>query len=110
MSPQAATLLVFLMEMMSSFISVLVGYYASKAYRTSSAKGFLFLYMGFLLLGLGIFLRTVTATYLIIVNRVTETDPSPLFSLSNVAGNEDPASLIDKNSVWRAQKKSSRSI
>jgi len=86
MSPQAAALIVFLMEMVSAFISVLVGYYASKAYRASSAKGLLFLYLGFMILGLGIFLRTITATYFILVNRITEIVPSSLAGLSNVAG------------------------
>jgi len=86
MSPQAAALIVFLMEMISAIISVLVGYYASKAYKTSSVKGLLFLYLGFIILGLGIFLRTVTATYFVIVNRVTEIVPSSLVGLSNVAG------------------------
>jgi hypothetical protein len=86
MSPQAAALIVFLMEMVSAFISVLVGYYASKAYRASSAKGLLFLYFGFIILGLGIFLRTITATYFVIVNRVTDAIPSSLVGLSNLAG------------------------
>jgi hypothetical protein len=86
MSPQAAALVIFLMELLSAFISILVGYAASKAYKTSSAKGLLFLYLGFIILGLGIFLRAITATYLVIVNRVTDAVPSSLAGLSNVAG------------------------
>ncbi len=86
MTPQAAALIVFLMEMVSAFISILIGYYASKAYRASSAKGLLFLYLGFIILGLGIFLRTITATYFVLVNRVIDAAPSSLVGLSNVAG------------------------
>jgi hypothetical protein len=86
MSPQAAALIVFLMEMLSASISILIGYYASKAYRTSSAKGLLFLYLGFIILGLGIFLRTITATYFVLVIRATDAVPNSLAGLSNVAG------------------------
>jgi len=86
MSPQAAALIVFLMEMASAFISVLIGYYASKAYKASSAKSLLLLYLGFMILGLGIFLRTITATYFVLVNRITDTLPSSLTGLSNLAG------------------------
>jgi hypothetical protein len=86
MSPQAAALIVFLMEMVSALISILIGYYASKAYKASSAKGLLFLYMGFIVLGLGIFLRTITATYFVLVTRATDVAPSSLVGLSNLAG------------------------
>lgn len=74
------------MEMVSAFISILIGYYASKAYRASSAKGLLFLYLGFLILGLGIFLRTITATYFVLVNRAVDAAANSLVGLSNVAG------------------------
>ena len=86
MSPQVAALTVFFMEMLSAFISVIIGYYASKAYRASSAKGLLFLYLGFMILGLGIFLRAITATYFVLVSRVTDVVPTSLVGLSNVAG------------------------
>jgi hypothetical protein len=86
MSTQMAALTVFMMEMTSALISILVGYYASKAYKASSAKGLLFLYLGFIILGLGIFLRTITATYLVLVNRVTDSLPNSLVGLSNLAG------------------------
>jgi hypothetical protein len=86
MTPQAAALIVFLMEMVSAFISILIGYYASKAYRATSAKGLLFLYLGFIILGLGIFLRTITATYFVFVNRAIDAAPSSLTGISNVAG------------------------
>jgi hypothetical protein len=85
-SPQLLVLLVFMMELISSFISVLVGYQASKGYKSSSAKGFLFLYLGFVILGVGIFLRAITATFFVLVVRTTETIPSPLEGLSNFAG------------------------
>jgi hypothetical protein len=74
------------MEMVSVFVSVLIGYYASKAYKASSAKGLLYLSLGFIILGLGIFLRTTTATFFVLVNRVTDVVPSSLAGLSNVAG------------------------
>jgi hypothetical protein len=74
------------MEMVSAFISILIGYYASKAYRASSAKGLLYLYLGFIILGLGIFLRAITATYFVLVIRATDVVPSSLAGLSNVAG------------------------
>ena len=86
MSPQAAALIVFLMELASAVISILVGYYALKAYKASSAKSLLFLYLGFTILGLGIFLRTITATYFVLVIRVTDAVPNSLTGLSNVAG------------------------
>jgi len=86
MSPQATGLIVFLMEILSAFISILIGYNASKAYKASSAKGLLYLYLGFIILGLGILLRAITATYFVLVIRVTEILPSSLTGLSNVAG------------------------
>lgn len=86
MPPQAVALIVFLMELLSAFISIFVGYKASQAYRTSSAKGFLFLYLGFVILGVGILLRTITATYFVLVARIIDTVPSSLTGLLNVAG------------------------
>jgi len=85
-SPQLLVLLVFVMELVSSFISILVGYQASKGYKATSAKGFLFLYMGFIVLGVGILLRAVTAVFFALAIRVTETPSSSLVSLSSVAG------------------------
>ena len=86
MSPQLLVLLVFIMDLTSSFISILVGYQAFKSYKASSAKGFLYLYWGFIILGVGIFLRTVTATFFVLVFRAVEDVPSSLLSLSNFAG------------------------
>jgi len=60
------------MELISAAISIVVGYYAFKGYRASSVKGLLFLYFGFVLLGIGMLLRVVTTTYIIIL-RVSET-------------------------------------
>jgi hypothetical protein len=85
-SPQLLAFLVFVMELVSSFISILVGYQASKGYKTSSARGFLFLYLGFIILGVGILLRAITAIFFALAIRKTETLPSSLVSLSNVAG------------------------
>lgn len=86
MSPQLLVLLVFMMELISSFISILVGYQAFRSYKASSAKGFLFLYLGFIILGIGIFLRAITAAFFVRVIRTTETIPSSLVGLSNFAG------------------------
>jgi hypothetical protein len=74
------------MELTSSFISILVGYQAFKSYKASSAKGFLYLYLGFVILGIGIFLRAITATFFVLVIRTIEDIPSSLLSLSNFAG------------------------
>ncbi len=86
MSPQLLALLVFMMELASSLISILVAYQAFKGYKTSSAKGLLFLYLGFMILGIGIFLRATTAVFFVLVIRTTETIPSSLVGLSNFAG------------------------
>jgi len=85
-SPQLLALFVFIMELISSFISILVGYQAFRSYKASSAKGFLFLYLGFIILGIGIFLRAITAAFFVRVIRTTETIPSSLVGLSNFAG------------------------
>jgi hypothetical protein len=74
------------MDLSSSFISILVGYQAFKSYKASSAKGFLYLYWGFIVLGVGIFLRALTATFFVLVFRTVEDVPSSLLSLSNFAG------------------------
>ncbi len=86
MTPLAAALMVFSMEMVSAFISVLIGYYASKAHRASSARGLQFLYLGFAILGIGIFLRAITAIYLLIAFRVADAVSSSLAGISNLAG------------------------
>lgn len=86
MSPQLLVLLVFIVDLTSSFISILVGYQAFKSYKASSAKGFFYLYWGFIVLGVGIFLRAITVTFFVLVFRTIEDVPSSLLSLSNFAG------------------------
>jgi hypothetical protein len=61
------------MELVSSVISFIVGYFALRAYKTTGSKGLLLLYLGFLVLGIGIFLRFVTATYVGMILRFTST-------------------------------------
>jgi hypothetical protein len=84
--PQLLILLAFIMDLISSFISILVGYQAFKSYKVSSAKGFLYLYFGFIILGVGIFLRAITVTFFVLVFRVMEDIPSSFLSLTNFAG------------------------
>ncbi len=72
-----ASLLIFFMELVSSVISFIVGYFALKAYKTTGSKGLLLLYLGFLVLGIGIFLRFVTATYVGMILRLTSTLDHP---------------------------------
>jgi hypothetical protein len=86
MSPQLLGLLVIIMELASSAISFVIGYYAMKAYRVSSSKSLLLLYLGFVILGVGTFLRVITATYIIAVLRVVETPGGALLNLLNLAG------------------------
>jgi len=59
-----------IMEFTSAFISFLIGYYAMKAYRASSSRALLLLYWGFIILGVGIFLRVFTASYIGVVTRL----------------------------------------
>jgi hypothetical protein len=56
-------LITVVMEFASSFISFLIGYYALKAYRATSVRGLFLLYWGFIILGVGTFLRVFTAVY-----------------------------------------------
>jgi len=78
-------LLAVLMEFVSSLISFLVGYYALKGYRASGARGLFLLYLGFVVLGIGIFLRVVTATYFAVILRVYEASGPHLSGLANLA-------------------------
>lgn len=77
--------LIFLMELASSVISFIVGYYALKAYKNTGARGLMLLYLGFLVLGIGIFLRFVTATYFGIILRGFPTIEYRLTGLVNLA-------------------------
>ena len=78
-------LLAVLMEFVSSLISFLVGYYALKGYRNFSVRGLFLLYLGFIILGIGTFMRAVTASYFILILRVSES-AKPLVGLLNFAG------------------------
>lgn len=73
------------MEFASSIISFIVGYYALKGYRASGARGLLMLYLGFVILGIGIFLRVVTVTYFAIILRIYESSGPQLLGLLNLA-------------------------
>lgn len=73
------------MEFVSSFISLLVGYYALKGYKEFAIKGLFLLYLGFVVLGIGTFLRVVSATYFVVLLKALELTP-PLRSLINFAG------------------------
>jgi len=73
------------MELASSIISFIFGYYALKAYKTTWAKGLLLLYLGFLILGIGTFLRFVTAAYFGIILRAFPTIEHRLTGLANLA-------------------------
>lgn len=77
-------LVVLLMELASSLISFIVGYYALKGYRASGSRGLLMIYMGFLVLGIGIFLRIIAATYFAVILGVHEQSPRQLLGLLNL--------------------------
>jgi hypothetical protein len=72
------------MEFVGSFLSFLIGYYALKAYRASGSRRLFTLYWGFLILGVGTFLRVFTATYVSLISRVYEA-PRQLVGLINLA-------------------------
>lgn len=77
--------LIFLMELASSIISFIVGYYALKAYKSTSSRGLMLLYLGFLILGIGTFLRFVTATYIGVIMRAYPTTENRLTGTVNLA-------------------------
>lgn len=56
-----------------------------KGYKEFSIKGLFFLYLGFIILGIGTFLRVFSATYFVILLRALEPAPG-LISLINLAG------------------------
>lgn len=72
------------MELASSIISFIIGYYALKGHRASGARGLFFLYLGFLVLGVGIFLRTMAAVYFALILSVHEQSPRQLLGLLNL--------------------------
>lgn len=63
-----------LLEFISAFISFAIGYYALKAYKISSKKELLYLFYGFMILGLGMLVRVVTTAYIIAIKA---TEPAP---------------------------------
>jgi hypothetical protein len=73
------------MELISGLISFGVGYYALKGYKASSAKGLLLLYFGFVILGISIFLRVITTSYIIAL-RASEAKLSVLTAIIKFAG------------------------
>lgn len=79
-------ILIFLLELVSSIISFIVGYYALKAYRTTATKGLLLLYLGFTVLGIGTLLRFTTAAYVgLIVRTIPPTTEHQLAGLIRLA-------------------------
>ena len=77
-------LIAVVMEFIGSFLSFLIGYYALKAYRASGSRRLFTLYWGFIILGVGTFLRVFTATYVSLISRVYEA-PRQLIGLLNMA-------------------------
>jgi len=77
-------LIAVVMEFIGSFLSFLIGYYALKAYQTSGSRRLFTLYWGFIILGVGTFLRVFTATYVSLISRVYEA-PRQLIGLINLA-------------------------
>lgn len=95
-------LLTVLMELLSSLISFLIGYYALKSYRASSAKGLYLLYLGFIILGIGNFLRAVTSLYFAVILKFVESPASPLLRLLNLAGSIYTITQLIAYSVFTA--------
>jgi hypothetical protein len=77
-------LIAVVMEFIGSFLSLLIGYYALKAHQTSGSRKLFTLYWGFIVLGVGTFLRVFTATYVSLISRVYEA-PRQLVGLINLA-------------------------
>jgi len=77
-------LLTLAMELVSSLISFIVGYYALKGYRASGSRGLFMLYTAFMVLGIGIFLRLIALAYFAIVLRVHEESQAQLLGLVNL--------------------------
>jgi len=72
------------MELVSSLISFIVGYYALKGYRASGSRGLFLLYTGFMILGIGIFLRLIAVIYFALILGVHEASQSQLLGLVNL--------------------------
>lgn len=72
------------MELVSSLISFIVGYYALKGYKASGSRGLFLLYTGFMVLGIGIFLRLIALAYFAVILGVHEASPGQLLGLVNL--------------------------
>lgn len=72
------------MELVSSLISFIVGYYALKGYRASGSRGLFMLYTAFMVLGIGIFLRLIALTYFAVILGVHEASQAQLLGLVNL--------------------------
>jgi len=77
-------LVTLVMELVSSLISFIVGYYALKGYRASGSRGLFLLYTGFMVLGIGIFLRLLAVIYFAVILGVYEASRSQLLGLVNL--------------------------
>jgi hypothetical protein len=77
-------LVILAMELVSSLISFIVGYYALKGYRATGSRGLFMLYMGFMILGIGIFLRLIALAYFAIILEVHEASRAQLLGLVNL--------------------------
>ena len=72
------------MELVSSLISFIVGYYALKGYRASGSRGLFMLYVAFMVLGIGIFLRLIALAYFAVILGVHEESRAQLLGLVNL--------------------------
>ena len=77
--------LVLLMELVSSAVSFMIGYYAFKAYKSYSSRGLFLLHSGFTVLGISLTLRVVT-TFYIVALRVLDVPSQALRSALSFAG------------------------
>ncbi len=74
------------MEMVSSFISLLIGYYSFKGYKTTENRGFFLLYIGFVVLGLSMLFRVVSTVFVLATLKVAERGAPILISISRNLG------------------------
>ena len=77
--------LVLLMELISSVVSFMIGYYAFKAYKSYISRGMFLLHSGFTVLGISLALRVVTTIYIIAL-KVAEVPNPALRSAISFAG------------------------
>jgi hypothetical protein len=77
--------LALLMELVSSAISFMIGYYAFKAYKSYSSRSLFLLHSGFTVLGISLTLRVVTTVYFVVL-RVAEVPSQQLKAVISFAG------------------------